>query len=59
MEAVSVREVARRTGVSPGVPFRHFENRTALLTAVAEVAQERLVQAVGESLHDEAKAEPL
>lgn len=59
LEAVSVREVARRTGVSPGAPFRHFENRTALLTAVAEVAQERLVQAVGESLRDEAKADPL
>ena len=59
LEAVSVREVARRTGVSPGAPFRHFENRTALLTAVAEVAQERLMQAVGESLPDEAKADPL
>lgn len=59
LEAVSVREVARRTGVSPGAPFRHFENRTALLTAVAEVAQERLMQAVGESLPDEAEVDPL
>ena len=59
MEAVSVREVARRTGVSPGAPFRHFQNRTALLTAVAEVAQERLVQAVCESLVDAEKANPL
>ena len=59
MEAVSVREVARRTGVSPGAPFRHFENRTALLSAVAEVAQERLVQTVGESLRDEERADPL
>jgi hypothetical protein len=30
-----VREVARRVGVSPGAPFRHFKSRTALLTAVA------------------------
>ena len=59
LEAVSVREVARRTGVSPAAPFRHFENRTALLSAVAEVAQERLVQTVGESLRDEERAEPL
>ena len=59
LEAVSVREVARRTGVSPGAPFRHFQNRTALLTAVAEVAQERLVQAVGESLGDAKNANPL
>ncbi len=59
LEAVSVREVARRTGVSPGAPFRHFQNRTALLTAVAEVAQERLQKAVGESLRDAEKADPL
>ena len=59
LDAVSVREVARRTGVSPGAPFRHFENRTALLTAVAEVAQERLVKAVAESLRDAENANPL
>lgn len=35
-EAVTVREVARRAGVSPGVPFRHFPDRAALLAAVAE-----------------------
>jgi AcrR family transcriptional regulator len=40
-ETVSVREAARRAGVSPGAPFRHFESRTALLTAVAEEAQRR------------------
>ena len=59
LEAVSVREVARRTGVSPGAPFRHFQTRTALLTAVAEVAQERLIQAVGESLGNAKNANPL
>src|SRR5215468_6749500 len=40
-EAVSVREAARRAGVSPGAPFRHFANRDALLAAVAEEAQRR------------------
>jgi AcrR family transcriptional regulator len=40
-EAVSVREAARRAGVSPGAPFRHFESRDALMTAVAEEAQRR------------------
>jgi AcrR family transcriptional regulator len=40
-DAVSVREAARRAGVSPGAPFRHFENRGALMTAVAEEAQRR------------------
>lgn len=34
-EQVTVREVARRAGVSPGAPFRHFADRQALLTAVA------------------------
>lgn len=46
VEALSVREVARRAGVSPGAPFRHFANRTALLTAVAEQAGQRLRDAV-------------
>lgn len=35
---VSVREAAKRAGVSPGAPFRHFSNKTALMTAVAEQA---------------------
>ncbi|MFF2077218.1 TetR/AcrR family transcriptional regulator [Kitasatospora sp. NPDC058162] len=35
-EKVSVREVARRAGVSAGAPFRHFADRQALLTAVAD-----------------------
>ncbi|MCH6160029.1 TetR/AcrR family transcriptional regulator [Streptomyces marispadix] len=35
-ERMTVREVARRAGVSPGAPFRHFADRQALLTAVAE-----------------------
>ncbi|MEO3786141.1 TetR/AcrR family transcriptional regulator [Actinocorallia sp. B10E7] len=36
-EAVTVREVARRAGVSPAAPFRHFPDRAALMAAVAEV----------------------
>ncbi|WP_300043137.1 TetR/AcrR family transcriptional regulator [uncultured Paracoccus sp.] len=43
---LSVREVARRVGVSPGAPFRHFSSREALLAAVAEQAMERLVAAI-------------
>ena len=41
-ENVTVRETARRAGVSSGAPFRHFPNRTALLTAIAEEAMRRL-----------------
>lgn len=40
-EQVTVREAARRAGVSPGAPFRHFPNREALMTAVAEEAMSR------------------
>jgi len=40
-DAVSVREAARRAGVSPGAPFRHFPSRGALMSAVAEEAQRR------------------
>jgi AcrR family transcriptional regulator len=40
-DAVSVREAARRAGVSAGAPFRHFPSRDALMNAVAEEAQRR------------------
>jgi len=49
VEHVSVREAARRAGVSPGAPFQHFRSKTALLTAVAEQAMGRLTQAVAEA----------
>ncbi|MFD1795157.1 TetR/AcrR family transcriptional regulator [Paracoccus aurantiacus] len=46
VEKVTVREVAKRSGVSPGAPFRHFKSKSALMTAVAEQAMERLFQSV-------------
>lgn len=46
IEALSVRDVARKVGVSPGAPFRHFPTRDALLAAVATQAMDRLAQAV-------------
>ena len=49
VEHVSVREAAKRAGVSPGAPFQHFRSKTALLTAVAEQAMGRLTQAVVEA----------
>lgn len=50
VEALSVREVAKRAGVSAGAPFRHFDSKTALLTAVAEQAMARFVSAVEQAL---------
>ncbi|MFI9328975.1 TetR/AcrR family transcriptional regulator [Kitasatospora sp. NPDC052868] len=35
-QKVTMREVARRAGVSPAAPFRHFADRGALLTEVAD-----------------------
>jgi AcrR family transcriptional regulator len=56
VEHVSVREAARRVGVSPGAPFRHFATKTALMTAVAEQAMDRLKAAVDAAL-EAARAE--
>lgn len=35
VHALSLREVARAAGVSPGAPYHHFENRAALLAGIA------------------------
>ena len=50
LDSLSVREAAKRAGVSPGAPFRHFASKTALLTAVAEQATQRLRAHVEASL---------
>jgi AcrR family transcriptional regulator len=42
VEHLSLRELARRTGVSHGAPRRHFPDRQALLDALAEAGFERL-----------------
>jgi AcrR family transcriptional regulator len=58
-EAVSVREAARRAGVSPGAPFRHFESRDALMTAVAEEAQRRFRAEIDAALAETPAGDPL
>jgi AcrR family transcriptional regulator len=50
LDQVSVRAVAKMAGVSPGAPFRHFPSRTALLTAVAEQAMDRLREEIDKAL---------
>ena len=57
--AVSVREAARRAGVSPGAPFRHFESRDALLAAVAEEAQRRFRAEIDKALAKAPADDPL
>ena len=46
VEGVTVREAARRAGVSPAAPFRHFKDKSELMTAVAEEATGRLASSV-------------
>jgi AcrR family transcriptional regulator len=58
-EAVSVREAARRAGVSPGAPFRHFNSRAALMTAVAEEAQRRFRAEIEAALKEAPARHPL
>ena len=58
-EAVSVREAARRAGVSPGAPFRHFPSRLALMTAVAEEAQRRFRAEIEAALAKAPSGDPL
>ena len=43
--AISLREVARRAGVSAMAPYRHFADKAALLAAIAAVGFERLTVA--------------
>ena len=58
VENVSIRQLAKNLGVSAAAPFRHFADRTALLTAVAEQATENLSQAVGAALAQAAAQSP-
>lgn len=47
-EAVTLREVGARAGVSRGAPYRHFADKDDLLTAVAAEAWERLADRAAE-----------
>jgi len=47
LDAVTLREVGARAGVSRGAPYRHFANKESLLTAVAAEGWER----VGNHMH--------
>lgn len=46
---VSMREAARRAGVSPGAPFRHFRDKNELMVAVSDEGAARLVACLMEA----------
>lgn len=48
VSGLSLREVARVAGVSHTAPYRHFEDKEALLAAVAEAGFNRLEREVSE-----------
>jgi len=48
-EALTLREVARRAGVSHAAPYRHFADKSALLFAVAEHGFQLLLQRLREA----------
>lgn len=45
--ALSLRDLARRTGVSPTAPYHHFKNKADLVGALAEKALADLDEALG------------
>ncbi|WP_181764578.1 TetR/AcrR family transcriptional regulator [Streptomyces albidus (ex Kaewkla and Franco 2022)] len=51
-QALSLRELAREIGVSHGAPRRHFNDRQALLDALAEDGFVRLGRALDEAVRD-------
>jgi AcrR family transcriptional regulator len=61
--AVSLRAVARRAGVSPAAPRRHFATREALLAAIAEEGfaqlRDRLVAAGARAADPHARLQPM
>jgi AcrR family transcriptional regulator len=50
VENLSLRDVSKRVGVSPGAPFRHFKSKEELLTAIAEQSMSRLTQNIESAL---------
>lgn len=58
-DKVTVREAARRAGVSSGAPFRHFPNKTALMTAIAEDGMRRFRAEIEDALKRVPAADPL
>jgi AcrR family transcriptional regulator len=58
-DGFTLRDVARRAGVSPAAPYRHFRDKDELLAAVAAECAERLSQLVAASVAEGSPDDPL
>ncbi|MGE0326725.1 MAG: TetR/AcrR family transcriptional regulator [Polyangiaceae bacterium] len=58
-DAVSLRELARRAGVSSAAPYRHFPDKDALLRGIAARGYQRFDQALGKVAKQSADSSPL
>lgn len=52
--AFTLREVARRAGVSHNAPYRHFQDKSALLAAVAAQGYDELTEAMTKAAEQQA-----
>ncbi len=52
VEALTLREAARRAGVSQTAPYRHFKNKQALLAAVAADGFRMLLEELDAAAHE-------
>ena len=59
IEAMTLREAARRAGVSSGAPFRHFPGKRELVLAVAEQGMAQLRTSIARGLADCQAENPL
>lgn len=58
LEQITLREVSRRVGVNHRAVYRHFEDLTALLAAVAEEGYRMLLAAIDDALTPLKRASP-
>ena len=58
-EGVSLRTVAARAGVSNAAPYRHFQDREALMAAVATIGFDRLLESLRRARESAGEGEEL
>ncbi len=59
VEALSLREVAQRVGVSPAAPYHHFSNKAQLLGAIAATGFDGLAQAMDQAVAKSPPGDPI